>query len=204
MKHPLSISLSAASAAAIALVLAGPVMGAASGHGAQYSQPGAAAPGMDSRTQRQEQATSEDHGRLGRWAQDKRVEDITGKDLYDQSGKKLGEIDKIVRDNATNQLSAVVDVGGVAGIGGKAVTIPLSAIDMRNGELRAQAVAGPEQLKQHPYDESQFTDVPDDAKLSEFSALEPGSSGQRPSEQATPSGGGASYRHNRPGGADND
>jgi sporulation protein YlmC with PRC-barrel domain len=188
MKQASSALISAAAfATALALALAGPAMAAQSGSGMESPQPMGGSPQAQSGHQGAD--TSQDS--FAHWAQDKRVKDITGKDLYDESGKKLGKIDEVVRNKDTNQAEAVIDVGGgLWGMGGKDVALPLTQIEMQHGKLTAAGVTSAEQVKgQRAYEKSQYTRVARDAKLSEFSAFEPkGGEGPSSKDQSTQPG----------------
>lgn len=171
----ISSHLITAGAVAAALSLTGPAMAAESGYGAPSAQPQAGqALGSSAQMQSGHQAAGASQGSFARWAQGKQVKDVTGKELYDQSGKRLGEIEKVVRNKKTEQAAAVISVGGgLLGMGGKDVAIPLSEIAMQKGKLTAPAFPGPERIEQqHAYKASQYQAVSGDRSLSEFSAFE--------------------------------
>ncbi len=104
------------------------------------------------------------------------VDDIKGKNIVNQSDDEIGEVEEIVRDQQSQNLHAVVSVGGFLGMGEKEVAIPLKDIQMRNDQLRAPQFANTkDQLEALPeYDESKFKEVDDDQRInySDFAAFE--------------------------------
>jgi sporulation protein YlmC with PRC-barrel domain len=62
-------------------------------------------------------------------ANERRLGDLVGADVMDGSGDEIGEIDDIVISMAgADRLRAVLQVGGIAGIGAKRVAVPLSEV----------------------------------------------------------------------------
>lgn len=135
----------------------------------QATYPMGGAPG----TQRGQQAA--DAAAPADLAQDVSAQDIIGKEVLNRAGENLGVVDKVVRDQATNQLHAVVVLGGILGIGAKEVTMPLREMMLRGVNLLAQSWSTKEELKKGPsYDASQCTELPADQVIDrgEFSAFE--------------------------------
>jgi sporulation protein YlmC with PRC-barrel domain len=59
-----------------------------------------------------------------------RARKAIGTDVYDQSGKKMGEVEDIVLEKTSNNiLFAVVSFGGVLGMGEKYHPVPWSELD---------------------------------------------------------------------------
>jgi sporulation protein YlmC with PRC-barrel domain len=104
------------------------------------------------------------------------VDDIVGKDVVDQTNDKIGEIQEIVRHQQSQDLHAVVSVGGFMGMGEKEVTIPLRDLQVSDDEIRAPQFATTEdQLNALPeYDESMYQEVDEDSRIdqAEFAAFE--------------------------------
>ncbi|MFZ0789418.1 MAG: PRC-barrel domain-containing protein, partial [Chromatiaceae bacterium] len=129
----------------------------------------------------------------GASAQAVRAEAIRGQEVLNQAGEKLGKVDKVVRDQATNHLYAVVGVGGFLGIGEKDVTMPLREMTLLDGNLVTQSSSTTEELKQWPaYEASQYSELSANQVIDagEFSAfegtpIEEGSPGQ---QRAAPPG----------------
>jgi hypothetical protein len=164
-----------------------PESGSPSGQ-SQMTHPAGEAAGIQSA----EPGTQSGQEAAGASAQALRAEDISGKEVLNQAGEKLGKVDKVVRDQATNHLYAVVGVGGFLGIGQKDVTMPLRDMTLLDGNLVTQSSSTTEELKQWPaYEASQYSELPADQVIDagEFSAFEgtpiEGSPGQ---QQAAPPG----------------
>ncbi|MFZ0791174.1 MAG: PRC-barrel domain-containing protein [Chromatiaceae bacterium] len=125
-------------------------------------------------------------------AQDLSAQDIAGKDVLNRAGEKLGVVDKVVRDPATNQLHAVLEVGGILGIGAKEVIMPLRDMMLRDDNLLAQSWSTQEELKKGPsYEASQYTELPADQVIDrgEFSAFEGVETEESPGQEtSTPPG----------------
>jgi len=68
---------------------------------------------------------------------------LVGKSALSGQGEELGEISALVRSPATNQLHAVVDIGGFLGVGERLVAFPLQqgSIDQQ-GNLRVSTSPG--------------------------------------------------------------
>lgn len=175
-----------------ALGLVGSAMVSQSDYGRHSSEPQATPPmSAGALMQSSQQGSAGGRGELARWAQDKRVRDITGKGLYNRAGTWLGKIDKVVLDIVTAEPMAVVDVGGgFLGIGGEAVTLPLAEIEMRGGELVATAIVSAAGLKARPaYKRSEFVEITADQMLSDYGAF-----GPEPSQLPVAADGAPQYR----------
>jgi hypothetical protein len=105
-------------------------------------------------------ATSQAEG-AGLGSASHRAEDIVGSKVYSEGGRKIGSISAIVRDPATDDLLAVVGIGGFFGIGAKDVTIALKSLRVEGDRLLTPAGIGEESLKAGPeYRESLYEAVP--------------------------------------------
>lgn len=158
-----------AGAAALSLTLATPGLVVAagqygSGSQAQTGVDGGQAGGMGS----QQQAS----GQLMTLT----VSELQGKPVVNTEGKRLGEIENIVKDKQTNQLHAVVSVGGFLGIGDKQVTLPVDQLSLNAEDQVVAAIdADGEQLQQRTaYDEQAYDPVQEEMSLAEASGAVPG------------------------------
>lgn len=87
---------------------------------------------------------------------DASFEKMMGKDVYGADGKKLGSIDDIILDPATGQAKlAVLERGGLLGIGGKSIGLDYALIGMEGDKLVAKQITE-EQAKAMP--EFQYSD----------------------------------------------
>lgn len=76
-----------------------------------------------------------------------------GTNVYDQSGKKIGEVKDIVLDKTSNSiLFAVVSFGGMLGIGEKYHPVPWAALDYEPNQGGYVVSFTAEQLKNAPAD----------------------------------------------------
>ncbi|WP_448190450.1 PRC-barrel domain-containing protein [Azospirillum sp. sgz301742] len=84
------------------------------------------------------------------------IEKMMGKDVYGADGKKLGSIDDIILDPQTGKAQlAVIERGGVLGIGGKNIGIDYTLLGMEGDRLVAKQVTE-DQAKAMP--EFQYSD----------------------------------------------
>lgn len=96
----------------------------------------------------------------------KTIEDILDTDLTNHEDKALGQIKDIVKDKATNNVYAVVSVGGFAGLNEDEVVIPIDQIEFRDDKsvsklgnrtaLRARPAYVPE--KYNPLSHKRYID----------------------------------------------
>ena len=79
---------------------------------------------------------------------------LQGAPVYDASGEEVGEVSKVLIDASGKPAQAVVDVGGVLGIGEKPVALPLAelAIEQQqdSDEIRVTLAQTKEQLEAMP------------------------------------------------------
>jgi len=76
-----------------------------------------------------------------------------GTNVYDRSGKSIGEVKDIVLDKTSNSiLFAVVSFGGFLGIGEKYHPIPWAELDYDPSQKGYVVSFSPEQLKSAPSD----------------------------------------------------
>jgi sporulation protein YlmC with PRC-barrel domain len=92
-----------------------------------------------------------------------RVDQLEGTDVINEKGETIGDVDEIVRDKQTNELYAVVSVGGFLGIGEHDVAIPLRDMTKVGSKLAAPPGTTKEQLEQMPeYQKGRYVELPDD------------------------------------------
>lgn len=79
------------------------------------------------------------------------AEDLKGADIYDQSGDKVAEVKEVVTEPNGNAERVVVTVGGIFGLGGDDVQVPVNEIRV-DQKGRLVVAMTEEQLKQFPPD----------------------------------------------------
>ncbi|MEF2554283.1 PRC-barrel domain-containing protein [Aurantimonas sp. A2-1-M11] len=84
---------------------------------------------------------------------------ITDYDVMDATGEALGEIDEVVKIG--NRLFAVVEVGGVLGIGEKQVAIPLSSLVATESGMTAPNVSKSQVEALEDFDDDQYAELED-------------------------------------------
>ena len=125
------------------------------------------------------QMRSQEHSQL----LNMKVKDINRLTVVNSGGDRLGKVKKLVRNNANNQIEAVVSVGGFFGIGSKNVTIPLNQLQLRQGNLTADNIMTKEQLKQQSeYQKANYKDLNENQILAD---VEGAGMGQRSGVQAS-------------------
>jgi len=65
----------------------------------------------------------------------KRVGDITGMAVVNRQGKRMGDVDKVVRRNEDGQPYAVISVGGFLGIGDKDIAVALDELRLKDEKV---------------------------------------------------------------------
>jgi sporulation protein YlmC with PRC-barrel domain len=97
----------------------------------------------------------------------KRADKISGTEVVNSAGKKIGEVEKVVRERGTSKDYAVVGVGGFLGIGEKEVTIPLRDLRMEGEHLVAPLASTEKELEARPaYEEKLYEEVPGEEMVS--------------------------------------
>jgi sporulation protein YlmC with PRC-barrel domain len=80
------------------------------------------------------------------------------KEVVNAKGDKVGEVDRLVINNQTRGVEAVIDVGGFLGIGQKKVVIPLEQLQPKDDKVVLSSTLTQDQLKQStPYEASEFS-----------------------------------------------
>jgi len=77
------------------------------------------------------------------------AKDLIGKTVVNASGDEVGEIQNLVIDQS-DVVSAVIEVGGFLGIGGKQVAVPFDQLQTGEDEAVWQTSASEEELENMP------------------------------------------------------
>ncbi len=87
-----------------------------------------------------------------------KASDLIGRDVVNSAGKDIGEIEKIVVNEANNEVYAIVSVGGFLGMGEKDVAIPYQNLNVGDKNVILMSQDTSDALKQMPaYDEKGTT-----------------------------------------------
>jgi|GEM_PF-1706842 len=101
----------------------------------------------------------------------KTVDDIKGMDVKNQNDDEVGDVSKVVLENDTNKLYAVVSVGGFLGIGDKLIPIELNRFKVRDDELVLPTSMTEDELKNtQAYNEDNYLELKDDQMISQATA----------------------------------
>lgn len=102
----------------------------------------------------------------------KRADELEGMAVQNRDGVDIGSVDKIVRDANTQQLNAIVSVGGVLGVGDTLVPMPLSQLQLGDDALIAPTNKDDDQMDEQrtTYVEENYSEVDKEQTLGELSA----------------------------------
>lgn len=75
------------------------------------------------------------------------ADQIVGKPIVSRNGEEIGSVEEVVTDPTSNQMFAVVDVGGFLGVGQKSIVIALEELQMSSGDNRIQSDLTREELQ---------------------------------------------------------
>ena len=120
------------------------------------------------------------------------ADQLEDKKVVNNTGEEIGEVEKIVRSKDDNKLHAVVEVGGVLGMGEKEVAMPLSELSMQNDQLMSAQATSREQIEsKSEYKEDQYEELSENEQIdrSEFAAFEAGGAGQHGGQSGVQPGG---------------
>jgi hypothetical protein len=96
----------------------------------------------------------------------KQAADLDGAKVVNQTGDSIGKIKAIVQKKGTDEFDAVVSAGGILGMGGKDVIIPLESLTVRGDELVSGLATTTEELKLRPaYEKALYDEVPGERTL---------------------------------------
>lgn len=190
------IATAAASGIALALVLAAPpTLGEDKARPAQIpsaqsgqDRPLGDAPAADSQVAPMSANPSLGQVKPAETMEGMRAEDIVGTRIVDDSGDEIAEVKGIVRGKGTGTLHALVSVGGILGLGGKEVTIPLSAVELSGSRLISPLASTAEQLKAQPAYEASFYEAAPDEQKVKIGAVDAGAQPGAAQEAAAPFG----------------
>jgi sporulation protein YlmC with PRC-barrel domain len=86
---------------------------------------------FDSRSTASPGAANESRAARDGAARERRIGDLVGAEVVGSGGDNVGEVDDIVISTAgADSVRAVLQVGGLAGIGEKRISLPLSQLDV--------------------------------------------------------------------------
>jgi sporulation protein YlmC with PRC-barrel domain len=101
------------------------------------------------------------------WYSNLKADALIGKKVVDKDGRKVGEIDDLVRDSKDQKIAAVIGVGGFLGIGEKKVAVPLADLQRATNADDAFVIGRTEdELKAMPkYADDQYQRLDRNASL---------------------------------------
>ena len=114
----------------------------------------------------------------------KKVDQLTGMEVVTRQGKKIGDVNKVVRRNQDGQPEAVISVGGILDIGDKEIAVPLDQLSLNKDDqvVLPDSIQSKRELKDRPeLDSSEYQEIAGsqqvDIQRSDFAAFEPGTTG---------------------------
>jgi hypothetical protein len=162
-----STHLAAASSFVLALALAAPAL--AADQQAQNREAGKPQLDIEKSSKESPMGAGKHATGMEQGAQSKqeRADKITDAEVVNSAGKKLAEVEEVVRERGTGEDYAVVSVGGFLGIGEKEVTIPLRDLRMKGKHLVAPLTITEKGLEARPaYEKGMYEDVPGEEMVS--------------------------------------
>ena len=81
--------------------------------------------------------------------------EIVGKDVYGADNRNMGEVEDVVMGANGQVESVLVDVGGFLGLGARRVAIPISQIQLGQGDRLTTTMTEAQAKKQPEYKEGQ-------------------------------------------------
>lgn len=95
------------------------------------------------------------------------VSELEGRDLVNQDGEELGDIDRVVRDTQGNDTYVVVSEGGFLGFGEDEIAYPVSDLEIRSeGEVVLQSQSG--ERAANELDDDNFEELDGDERVNEL------------------------------------
>lgn len=79
------------------------------------------------------------------------AERLIGRDVYDSTGREIGEIEDIVFNREGRVTAALVDVGGFLGVGQRRVALDLTQVRMQDDRLVLQTMTRDQMQQLPPY-----------------------------------------------------
>jgi sporulation protein YlmC with PRC-barrel domain len=109
------------------------------------------------------------------------AEELKGMEVQTRDNEEIGKVEKIVSDAQTDQLYAIISVGGVLGMGDKKVPVQLDQLQLQDDQLIVHGVSTRDELENRPeYVAENYRDLEDERQIdrAEFSAFEGSEPGQ--------------------------
>lgn len=98
------------------------------------------------------------------------VEEITDAEVVNSRGEEIGSVRSVVRDDASGNLSLVVESGGVLGLGANSILVDLAEVSqMADKQLLWDTMLSRDDIAEMPeFDETQYTEISElDSTLTE-------------------------------------
>ncbi|MBR2514320.1 MAG: PRC-barrel domain-containing protein [Halomonas sp.] len=99
----------------------------------------------------------------------KQVSDLEGMTVVNQEGEEVGDVQHIAKHNESNELFAIVSVGGIWGFGSTEVALPIDEMQMQDDQLVVNTDYGSDEIEDssNEYEEDSYSEVDSDMTLSE-------------------------------------
>lgn len=99
----------------------------------------------------------------------RQVDQITGLDVHNEKGDEIGEVNKVVLDSKTNQLYAVISVGGLFGIGDRLIPVEMERLELRDEKLYMPTSMSEYELRHtEAYNDAMYLELEDNQLLSDL------------------------------------
>ena len=85
------------------------------------------------------------------------VHQLEEKDVMSANGEEIGSIEEVVQSSQSNELSLIVESGGVMGVGSRKSVLPLSEVSLEEGDIVWGSERDVEQLPE--YSEARFVSI---------------------------------------------
>jgi ribosomal 30S subunit maturation factor RimM len=97
------------------------------------------------------------------------VSEIEGMTVVNLNDEEIGDVQHVVKDDETGVLHVVVTVGGLWGMGGSDIVLPLADMQLQDDQLVIQQDYGEDELEDstEEYDEERYSEVDDDMTLAD-------------------------------------
>ncbi|MCE8003174.1 PRC-barrel domain-containing protein [Billgrantia ethanolica] len=98
---------------------------------------------------------------------DMQVSEIEGMTVVNQQDEEIGDVQSVVRDDDTGDLHVVITVGGLWGMGGTDITLPLAEMELQDDQLVTRQPYDEDELEEsaQEYDEDRYSEVDGDMTL---------------------------------------
>jgi sporulation protein YlmC with PRC-barrel domain len=129
----------------------------ASGQSAQGQQQGAESKGSGSQQMQTGDSQSQQNAPTVAELR-QRADELIGRTVVNRDGADVGELSEIVLSKQKNQPHAVIEVGGLLGIGAKEVAISFDELQLGQENITLMSQKSEQELKDMPaYEETQYT-----------------------------------------------